>query len=76
MMKRAIGMAVLGFLSIFACWGLMEFVWSQFNRDVFLQNISHPVYFFGCYAAAVAYGAHTFLKERKKAAQTVTIAIR
>lgn len=66
-MKKAIGMAVLGFIMIVALWGAMEMLLTQFDIPLFLTHIQHPVVIIGCGAAAIIQAVMTFRKEKLKA---------
>ena len=75
-MKKAIGMAVLNLMVIVAGWGVTELFMSHFNMTLFAKDVSNPVFFAVCSAAAVCGAVYTFLKERKKSQNTAAVTIR
>ena len=73
-MKKAVGMAALNLAGIILLWTLMNMSVAEISGGDFLQNMTDPLFFVSCGAAALITAVFTFVKEKKLLMKARTLA--
>ncbi|MCR4883643.1 MAG: hypothetical protein K6A68_08740 [Clostridiales bacterium] len=73
-MKKAVGMAALNLAGIILLWTLMNMSVAEISGGDFLQNMTDPLFFVSCCAAALITAVFTFVKEKRLLMKARTLA--